>query len=258
MLKAVLVWKKQVDLIRFQGLLFTLNEFFRNFTGKDSFRRYRLVFVGFKHWIYAQKGTSDTIIYDQVFVRQEYTCVNVINEIPKSIIDAGANVGYSSAYFRQCFPNVKVVALEPDVRNYGMLLRNVGGLDGVITVLGALWGETCMLSMSNESYRDGSACAQVVSQLKGDVQAFTIDEIIQSYNLQHPILVKIDIEGAESNVFLQQRADTWLEKVDTVVIEIHEDSLFGNPVSDIELAMERHGFSFVTSGELRMYTRAKK
>ena len=262
---AITGWKYRFDLIRFQGFAFTLVQVMRKLIGKQSFRRYAIDFDGTKKWLYAriyntETGVyeSDTGIYEQVFVRKEYSCVSSLVSKPNAIIDAGANVGYASAFFGHSFPDATIVSIEPDRRNLAMLVRNIGSLKGVVVVFGAIWGENCMLSMSKEPYRDGTACAQVVSQMEGDVQAFTIEHIIQTYNLQKPILVKIDIEGAESNVFLEYRADSWLDKVDSVIIEIHEDSIFGNPVPDIELAMERHGFSFVTSGELRMYTRVKK
>jgi FkbM family methyltransferase len=258
-------WKYRFDVIRSQGFAFTLVQLIRKIIGKQSFRRYSINVDGTKHWLYAriynvESGVyeSDTGIYEQVFVRKEYSCIDLLESKPNAIIDAGANVGYSAAFFRQSFPDASIVSIEPDSRNFAMLERNVGSFKGVFFVFGAIWGERCVLSMSEKTFRDGTACSQVVSQKEGDVQAYTIDDIIQTYDLQKPILVKIDIEGAESNVFLQQRADTWLDKVDSVVMEVHEDSVFGNPISDIELAMERHGFSFVTSGELRMYTRVKR
>lgn len=257
-------WKYRFDLIRFQGFAFTIVQLMRKLIGKQSFRRYVIDFDGTKKWLYAriyntETGVyeSDTGIYEQVFVRKEYSCVRSLGAKPKAIIDAGANVGYASAFFAQCFPDTTIVSVEPDRRNLAMLVRNIGSVKGVVILFGAIWGENCMLSMSKEPYRDGTACAQVVSQVEGDVQAFTIQHMIQTYNLQKPILVKIDIEGAEANVFKDYRADAWLGHVDSVIIEVHEDSVFGNPVPDIDLAMKRHGFSFVTSGELRMYTRVK-
>lgn len=238
-----------------QGFSFTLRQLIRHFRGMETFRRYAIKLDGKNNWIMARIGSSDIAMYEQVFVRKEYACVHFLDSKPNAVIDAGANVGYSTAFFRQCYPDASIVSIEPDRQNFAVLERNIGSYNGISVVFGAIWGERCMLSMSDKTFRDGTACAQVVSQQAGDVPAFTIDDIVDRYQLHKPILVKIDIEGAESNVFSQQRADTWLGKVDAVVIEIHEDSVFGNPVSDIELAMERHGFSFVRSGELRMYSR---
>jgi len=41
------------------------------------------------------------------------------------IIDAGANVGYSSVYFLSNFPNCRVIAIEPDGDNFASLQKNL-------------------------------------------------------------------------------------------------------------------------------------
>jgi hypothetical protein len=44
-------------------------------------------------------------------------------------------------------------------------------------------------------------------------------------------LLKIDIEGAEVQLF-SEGCESWLSKVDNIVIELHDDSCFG-PASEI-------------------------
>jgi FkbM family methyltransferase len=196
-------------------------------------------------------------MYQQVFVSEEYACTSALQVEPKSIIDAGANVGYTAVWFANRYPKAVIISVEPDEANYQLLVKNTWHLNNYRCDRSALWGETSTLSMSNQKYRDGSACAQTVSVTPGDVQAKTIADIIKFDSLEKPILVKIDIEGAESSVFLDDRSDSWLPNVYAVILEVHEDSIFGNPSMDIENAMTRHGFSYVMSGELRMYTRVE-
>lgn len=245
-----------VNLIRLQGFVFSLCQFMCRILGRQTFRRYPVELGKSIHWIYARTGTSDTIIFDQVFVACEYSCIRTLKQQPSSIIDAGANVGFTAVYLRKYFPDSKIVSLEPDADNYNMLIRNTLGLDGLVTVAGAVWGETCTLSMGEESFRDGSACARVVSIDPGGLNAYCIEDLVSEHDLKSPIMVKIDIEGAETNVFSQRRADKWLSIVDVVIMEVHEDSIFGDPSQDIEDSMVRNGFTYTMSGELRVYTRA--
>ncbi len=244
------------DIVKLQGLSYTVRQTFRRFSGQQSFRRYPISIDGGNHWITVRVGTSDTAIYDQVFVRAEYSSINSLSVQPKSIIDAGANVGFATVYFKKYIPGSNIVSFEPDKENYHLLVQNTSGLSNVVTVCGAVWGESCMLSMSHEKFRDGSACALTVSTDPGTTNAYSIEDIISKYDLCAPILVKIDIEGAETNLFQLNRADKWLGKVDVVIMEVHEDSVFGDPTEDIEDSMLNHGFTYTTSGELRVYTRA--
>ena len=116
------------DIVKLQGLSYTIRQKFRCFLGLQSFRRYPIRISGENHWITARVGTSDTGIYDQVFVRAEYSCINNLNVQPKSIIDAGANVGFATVYCKKSVPGCNIVCFEPDKENYHLLVQNTSGL----------------------------------------------------------------------------------------------------------------------------------
>jgi hypothetical protein len=52
------------------------------------------------------------------------------------------------------------------------------------------------------------------------IQGKTLDSIMREYNLQRIDILKIDIEGAEKEVF--NDTSSWLEKTDAIIIELHE------------------------------------
>src|SRR6476469_2925625 len=66
-----------------------------------------------KYPLLARGGSSDGQVFHQIFVEREYRCIDHLTDV-RTIIDAGANVGYSSAYFLTRWPRAKVIALEPD------------------------------------------------------------------------------------------------------------------------------------------------
>ena len=74
------------------------------------------------HPVYARAGTSDHQVFDQIFIEREYRCLDGLKN-PQFILDCGANVGYSSAYFLSRFPDSFVVAVEPDALNLGQAGR---------------------------------------------------------------------------------------------------------------------------------------
>src|SRR5947208_4936670 len=73
---------------------------------------------------FVRRGTSDIWTFDQIFVDHEYRCIDSLQGVT-TIIDAGANVGYSSAYFLSRFPEARIIALEPDPENFNALRRNL-------------------------------------------------------------------------------------------------------------------------------------
>jgi hypothetical protein len=75
----------------------------------------RLKIKNFKYSVLMRNGTSDRQVLSQIFVYEEYSPITLSN--PRNIIDLGANVGYSSAYFLSRYLNAKVLAVEPDLGN---------------------------------------------------------------------------------------------------------------------------------------------
>jgi len=69
-----------------------------------------------------------------VFTLREYTvlCDPAID----LVIDAGANVGYSVAYFAQNYPGAKIVAIEPEADNYVVLSKNIAKATGIVHTTG--------------------------------------------------------------------------------------------------------------------------
>ena len=61
----------------------------------------------------------------------------------------------------------------------------------------------------------------------------------------------MDIEGAEAIVFASDASpESWLHRVDAIVIELHDDSVFG-PCSELfHRAVKDYGFEITRSGEL--------
>ena len=52
------------------------------------------------------------------------------------------------------------------------------------------------------------------------VTAMSIDKIMKDYSLTKIDILKIDIEGAEREVFSD--TSSWIEKVDSIIVELHE------------------------------------
>jgi FkbM family methyltransferase len=169
--------------------------------------------------------SSDVPTYGQVFVAQEYNFSAAIQ--PEVIIDAGANIGLASIYFANKFPNAKIIAIEPEASNFALLKRNVAPYPQIVPVQAALWHRNEEIDLVDPGLgnwgfmteKKGSA-----EQLEGStchaVRAMTVDRIMADHQLTRVDILKIDIEGAEREVFSD--TSSWINKVNSVIIELHE------------------------------------
>ena len=79
--------------------------------------------------VFARPGSSDLLVFDQIFVEHEYRPLDAVKNA-ELVIDCGANVGYSSAYFLSKYPECFVIAVEPEDGNFGILIKNMSSLSG--------------------------------------------------------------------------------------------------------------------------------
>jgi FkbM family methyltransferase len=164
--------------------------------------------------------TSDLSVFYQIMIFDEYRCVAGLKS-PELIIDLGANVGYSSAYFLSRFKNSRVIAVEPDPSNFRELQNNLLPYRSrAIAVQAAVWPHSEMLLLNHPGQGEEWGISIRPSE-NGTVRAITVPELISMSGAQRISLLKIDIEGSEIDLF---RSDTtWLRQVDNIVIELHGD-----------------------------------
>jgi FkbM family methyltransferase len=213
-----------------------------------------------EHSLRCRAGTSDLQTFEHVYLEREYRCIDRIDR-PRLIIDCGANVGYSAAYFLSRFPEADLIAVEPDAANVVMLCQNLAPWQERVTIHHAgLWSHATDLVMIEEPYRDGLEWTRQVREAKPDeagaIPAVDVPHLLRESGHDRISLLKIDIEGAESVVFGSSRTD-WLDSVDTLVIELHDDSVFGNPTEAFMNAVFGRGFEISTFGELTVCRRMR-
>jgi FkbM family methyltransferase len=163
----------------------------------------------------ARRGSSDVFVFDQIFVDREYRCLEGMENV-RTIVDAGANVGYSSAWLLSRFPDANVVAIEPDPRNFDLLARNLAPFGNRAALFrGALWSGDTTLDFGDAFRAEGDEWARQVG-----VAAVSMPTLIERYGLETIDILKIDIEGAETAVFNAPDL-SWMDRVGAIVIELH-------------------------------------
>jgi FkbM family methyltransferase len=210
-----------------------------------------------RHPLLCRANTTDVPVFRQVFVQRDYACLDHLAEA-RLILDCGANVGYSSAYFLSRFPRAEVIAVEPDPGNFELLERNLAPYGGAARALrSAVWSHPARLTLAASAYRGGGEWARQVREcLPGEpgFDAVDIGGLLAGSGHDRISLLKIDIEGAEGVVFAAD-VGPWIERVDHLVIELHDDSSFGDCSGVFHRAIAGRGFAVTRHGELTLCTR---
>lgn len=189
-------------------------------------REFRITTPLARHPLAFRAGTSDGYTFAQIFLYHEYRCIDDVHDAGL-IIDAGANVGYASAYFLSQYPAARVIAIEPDPDNFAMLQKNVAPYGERCTAIrGALWSSPAGVVMSERPEGVHVEWALKVRSAEPDEEATvpTVDvpSLMRDAGADRISILKIDIEGSEKEVFAPESAPrSWLGQVDNLVIELH-------------------------------------
>jgi len=194
------------------------------------------------------RGSSDMDAFSQIFAWDEYACLRSIPS-PRWILDLGANVGYSSAYFLSCFPTASVIAVEPDPDNCNLCRRNLAPYGKRARVVpGAAWSACSRLSLSRGTFGDGREWATQVfagSGPEGCVDGYDIPSLLELAGAEWIDILKVDVERSELEIF-GDGSSSWLPKVRNICIELH-----GADCREVFLrALEDFDYDPGVSGEL--------
>ncbi len=164
-------------------------------------------------------------MFAEVICHRAFRCLDPI-QTAKLILDCGANVGYSSAYFLSRYPESTVIAIEPDVDNFKMLERNLAPYgDRYKGICSAIWSHSTGMVLSEDRLGVGDECARTVRPVHADEKpefmAIDIGSILDRSGFDRISILKVDIEGAERIVFASNY-ESWLSCVDSLVIELHD------------------------------------
>lgn len=176
---------------------------------------------GYDHPIFMRPGTTDAKTFLKIFKDEEYA-LPYPSPDAGLVIDGGANAGYSTLYFAHRFPNAKIIAVEPETTNYELMVKNTQPYPNVMPVHAAIWDKNARLKIDNPNagkwaFRVSEA-AQTASAM---VEAVTIDDLLKLCDQDEISILKLDIEGAEKEVF-EGDYERWMHKVNVIVIELHE------------------------------------
>ncbi len=200
--------------------------------------------------------SSDIDVLEQVFHYNQYQDVveaynAVFDNKSPNIIDAGANIGLASLFFKSVFKTCNLVAIEPETNNFKLLSDNINTNQIKAQLLNSgIWSQTTYLKIKSDfrNQNDWSFRVEETDDSSGGIHAITINDIVKNNSWTTLDILKIDIEGAEKEVFDPEKSNLdFLKITKCIAIEIHDEF---NCRQDIYKILKDFGFKYVNIGEL--------
>lgn len=217
--------------------------------------------------VHLRYGTTDDAVLRQVFSRREYD----LSKYPQRarldaaydrilasgktplIIDAGANVGMASIWFARKYPKAHLLAVEPDPDNLEICRANLASYPNVRVVDGAIGAEPGHVGLVNPKGR--ADAVRTVREEGGGVRIYSVPELLAEAGANAELLlVKVDIEGFESDLFSSNT--DWLDRTAALIVEPHDWMLPGQYSSaSLQRAVFPRGFEMLIHRESLVFIR---
>ena len=145
-----------------------------------------------------RSGVGDIFVLYEVLAGEAYRVPRFLTDAKeiRIIIDAGANIGMTSLYLADRFPQARIFSIEPHPENFRLLCANVLSRPNIHPVHACLCGGSPgprVLSIDRPAW--GNRMVEDGEGVK--VPGVTIDSLMEEFDLPRIDILKIDIEGAE-------------------------------------------------------------
>lgn len=227
----------------------------------EALKVYRKVRKGdYQNWFSAvlqhpfrlrRNNVFDFYTYEEVILKKSYDIS--FGFPPRTIIDGGGNIGLTAAFWATKFPDATIVTLEPDGENFEVLQQNTAAYPNIHPLRAGVWHRRANLQVKDIGQGNNGFVVEEVSAAGSDaVPAYSVADILQQMNWPTVDLLKLDVEGAEKEIF-SSGYEAWLPRVRVLVVEMHDRMKKGCSKA-VFAAMNHYDFSFAVAGENVVFT----
>lgn len=181
------------------------------------------------------RGKADRVTFGQIFSREDYSlalinrqeemnaCYDAILVAGKTplVLDLGANIGLSSVYLKLKFPECSLVAVEPEPENF-KFLQMLASKYGFHPIRAGLAAERGLLRIVDPGLGENGFRTEELGRndSASAIEGIPLDELAEISDDLIPLILKIDIEGAEKLAF--ENLSNSLAKFKLIAIEPHD------------------------------------
>ncbi|MCC6498804.1 MAG: FkbM family methyltransferase [Anaerolineales bacterium] len=200
---------------------------------------------GAKFWV--RVNTSDRLMLWEIWKAKVYDDARLPIRETDTIVDLGAHIGAFSVRAARLAPRGQVYAYEPSGGNHALLTRNrqlndVQNLHIENCAVSGVSGQMTLFTPAGNAIM--GSLVQNASGFTESVKATTLHEIIVGHDIQKLDLLKVDVEGAEYDIFFGC-PDESMAKIQRVAMEFHEFDSEKRTHRDLVALLEGRGFTVV-------------
>lgn len=171
---------------------------------------------------------SDRWIASEIFVYDQYIPpFPMSTDTVRSIVDVGANVGYSIVFFAFQFPHAQIVAFEPHPKHVDQIRHHlqINRLESRVTLYPAAAGPTKSQVALSDREAESSIMIGTVDETCFSVPMVDWFALVPGGSID---MLKIDIEGAEFALMTDRRFDDVASRTKVLALEWHVTESYPN------------------------------
>jgi FkbM family methyltransferase len=242
--------EKNIDILfKAKSYIENLSKYFDDVQIENHRDGFIVSFSGVKIYV---ESAEEFFIINEVFIENDYNFKSLSSAV---VIDIGANIGISSLFFSQLSNVEKIYAFEPVEDTFAQAqynftlnsnlskvhsLQNFGlgknDRDEVFMFNKFIKGNTGVRGKLSSSYANSTHVVEKNVKIRDASKVFS--EILDE-NARKQIIVKMDCEGAEYEIFESLQKSQLISQIDVFMIEWHDHG-----AEAIESKLIDAGFSF--------------
>lgn len=196
--------------------------------------------------VFLRSNSTDTDLFWDIFIKKSYLINPKLK--PLTIIDLGANIGLATIFFKNLFPDSRIISVEPEKSNFEMLLKNTKDFKNTFCINNAIWNRSTNLIIEDNGYGNwGFMVKESAVSTPESFESISIDKIITDFGIETIDILKIDIEGSEKELF-EKDFEKWLPITKMIIIELH-DNMRPSASRSFFKAITNYNFSLSIRGE---------
>jgi FkbM family methyltransferase len=146
----------------------------------------------------------------------------------KAVLDLGANIGIATLYFSERLPEAQIRAVEPSLANCRVFEKNLeseitSGRVQLVRCAAGVEDADGLFAIGDDIRYDSFSVRQAGADSASEIATYesvpirSVTSLLDG--LARPLIVKIDIEGAEEE--LLRARERWIHLADCLMIEFH-------------------------------------